>query len=92
MTWTNTGKPGDVVICEDGHEIADVVEHFGPQGLVLPSAFGNWRRGAAPCIGEAFTPCHVCGKPYIQHRTVAIAKAAADNRGFVPSGLCINLR
>lgn len=66
---TNRGgliaRAGEVVTCENGHEICDVARDIFLHDHVSPSQFTNWRNQPAPQPGENIRPCHECGADYI---------------------------
>lgn len=56
-------RKGEVVTCENGHEICDVVVDIAAGDAVRSSGqFANWRSGMPePKPSEPLAPCAVCG-------------------------------
>lgn len=92
MGWTNTGKIGDVLLCPDGHEIADVAVDFSPgtHPLIARSMFTNWRKDQEPAAG-AVPKCAECGQLLLRSPTTTPVPGAEDRRPVRP-GLEFNLR
>lgn len=58
--------PGDVAVCPEGHEIADVVGviRMNDRRTANSQDFANWRHESLdPEVNPGRPYCHVCGKP-----------------------------
>lgn len=92
MSWVSAGKPGDIVVCPRGHEIADVVQVFGPKDTLSPKFFDNWRGQRAPVTGEAVSGCPICGQHYMGTVIERALPNQNDQRKTVQRGILILLR
>ena len=60
---------GEMVTCENGHEIATVARGLSSADPMSVEDF-DWKI-AAPYRGDAISGCPICGAPYVRERVNA---------------------
>jgi len=56
---------GEVVTCENGHEICELSKDVFVDDLIMVEQFENWRNQKPPMPCEVITPCQTCGARYL---------------------------
>ncbi len=56
---------GEIVTCEQGHEICDVVQPIMTNQALSKTVFGNWRPNCEAGEGALIPPCPVCRSLWI---------------------------
>ena len=59
---------GEIVSCENGHEICDVSRDVYVGDLIIVNQFENWRNQTAPMPNDVIKPCHTCGARFIDSK------------------------
>ena len=57
---------GEVVTCENGHEICDMAKDVFVDDCLMVEQFENWRNQKPPMPCEVITPCQTCGAPFVK--------------------------
>lgn len=79
-------QPGEVVTCEQGHEVMEVAEPLNPHMMFRRGSFSNWRPGYTPRPGERIDACW-CGSPFLRmHKQgwMNLYQVHIKDRGWCP--------
>ncbi len=60
---------GEIITCENGHEICEVMEDVYPFQMNWHLCFGKWRQ-YEPTLGGRFPVCEVCGSEVFQFPSI----------------------
>lgn len=56
---------GEVVSCENDHEICDMAKDVFVNDRIMVEQFENWRNQESPKPNDVITPCKICGAPFV---------------------------
>ena len=60
-------RVGDIVTCENGHDVCDVVQEIHVHDVIRASHFGNWRDIEAPTAGDPLLrECPLCNGRFMK--------------------------